>query len=675
MDAHRQRCSLQVLLIVSLLLVACARPVEDGEFQETSRLYRGLSPIEAEFTARLNELMPRLLQAYAVPGAVIALVSDGEVAWASGYGWADGNNGRAMTPETVFPVNSVSMAVTAWGVMRLVEEGRLDLDRPIVDYLDEWPIPRSEHDERLVTARTLLTHTSGISVATRGPRAESIRASLAGLQPLGLPASLEAAPGSFLHSEHNYSLLQLAIEEITGQRFAEFMREQVLTPLEMTTAGYEVTYDLSRAAAVGFADGGAWRRRVWTESEQASSGLVATATDLGNFLAAHVASPDGTPPGRGVLSPESVNLMLTAVAGTEGAQQQAAPHDGYALGYRLDVLASSESLLSQLDHHPGWTSLIATVPESEIGLVVLENGDGPALRDHLLCEWLAWSGNADGRTCSKLNAIYQTTLDSPDAERISVPGASEEWLSWAPDGGRIAFTRGGERWGLYTARADGSDERWLGPGVQPAWSPDGSQLAFMLRGRIVIANAADGSSRELRGFPDGEFGAEVSPAWSPDGRQLAVMRAEGRGELRRSWGIWVIDVDTGNRTQLGVDVTVHEWELPSRIAWSPDGEQIAFASANDIAVVEVREGTVVRLTSDGLGNRDPAWSPDGTTIAFSAGQPGNREIYLMRADGSERRLLLEHPGDDILPAWSPDAGAIAFTSNASESLPPARRRD
>ena len=83
----------------------------------------------------------RWLAAFEVPGAAVALVRDGRLTWSEGYGQADLARGVAVTPDTVFQVGSISKSVTAWGVMRLVQQGKLDLDAPVERYLTRWHLP------------------------------------------------------------------------------------------------------------------------------------------------------------------------------------------------------------------------------------------------------------------------------------------------------------------------------------------------------------------------------------------------------------------------------------------------------------------------------------------------------------------------------------------------------
>ena len=115
------------------------------------------------FVQHLDATVPGLLEDHEVPGATVSLVHDGVVAWSGAYGVRETVSGEPLRPDDVFQVASVSKSVAAYAVMRLVQEGRLDLDAPIARYLTRWRLPDSEHGAEGVTARRLLSHTAGLS--------------------------------------------------------------------------------------------------------------------------------------------------------------------------------------------------------------------------------------------------------------------------------------------------------------------------------------------------------------------------------------------------------------------------------------------------------------------------------------------------------------------------------
>jgi CubicO group peptidase (beta-lactamase class C family) len=317
------------------------------------------------------------------PGLAVALVHRGQVVWAAGYGLADPAAGQPVTASTRFQAASLSKPVTAWGVLRLVESGRIRLDEPIVGHLRRWPLPPSRFGADGVTVRRLLSHTAGLSVhgyvgqsADRPP--PSIAASLSGETGDSFPVELLEAPGRrWLYSGGGYSVAQLLVEELTGRPFADYMQTEVLEPLGMTASSFRWSRTADTARPHD-ADGGPLPDFAF--AEQAAAGLVTTAPDLARFLAAALAGPRGEPPGRGVLSPAGVRLALTADPATEGR---------WGLGYGLGLLPSGDRLAYHEGANRGWRAGLALLPDRRAGIAALANGDdGSGPIDAVVQQWL-----------------------------------------------------------------------------------------------------------------------------------------------------------------------------------------------------------------------------------------------------------------------------------------------
>jgi dipeptidyl aminopeptidase/acylaminoacyl peptidase len=187
----------------------------------------------------------------------------------------------------------------------------------------------------------------------------------------------------------------------------------------------------------------------------------------------------------------------------------------------------------------------------------------------------------------------------------------------------------------------------------PAWSPDGNQIAFRSdrdgNAEIYVMNA-DGSNQTRL---TNHFRDDFSPTWSPDGTQIAF--SSNRNGITGGIGIYVMDADGSN-----VHILVVEY-VPSisrnlSAAWSPDGTQIAFETNRDgnreIYVVDADGTGLTNLTNHSNNDFSPAWSPDGTQIAFHSGRDGNYEIFVMDADGSNPTNLTNHDSYDSFPVWS-----------------------
>jgi Tol biopolymer transport system component len=243
-----------------------------------------------------------------------------------------------------------------------------------------------------------------------------------------------------------------------------------------------------------------------------------------------------------------------------------------------------------------------------------------------------------------------------------------------PTGGGL-ITFGGVRWGasvsprIYLVRADGGGLRRLTSAanvedVDPAWRPDGSQIAFTRRdgrGWRLYLMSADG--RRIRAISP-TFSDARAPAWSPDGRRLAFvwlpLHVPRTGSLSEQ--IAVINADgSGLRVLTRTATFKGGAEYP---AWSPDGRAILFDARTSLAEKARADVWAIRPNGSGLRRlivdaSDPAWSPDGRSVAFSR----RGDLYTARSDGTFlRRLTRGYYADSTSPDWSPDGTQIAYAT-------------
>jgi CubicO group peptidase (beta-lactamase class C family) len=363
----------------------------------------GRDPVRTGLVQAVEGAARQALAASTTPGLAVALVYHGQVVWAAGYGVADRTTGQPVTAATRFQAASLSKPVTAWGVLRLVEAGRIGLDEPVVGHLRRWRPPPSRFDADGLTVRRLLSHTAGLSVhgyvgQTSDRPLPSIEASLAGETGDGFPVELLAAPGrGWLYSGGGYSVLQLLVEELTGRPFVDYLQAEVLDPLGMTASSFQWSRTFETARPHD-ANGRAIPDFVF--AEQAAAGLVTTAPDLARFLAAALASPRGGPGGRGVLSPAGVRLALTAAPATEGR---------WGLGYGLGLTPGGDRLTYHEGANRGWRAGLALLPNRRSGIALLANGDaGSAPIDAVVQQWLALA--TPNRTHARLRTAVLAIL-------------------------------------------------------------------------------------------------------------------------------------------------------------------------------------------------------------------------------------------------------------------------
>lgn len=316
------------------------------------------------FSGALDESLPGLLAEYQVPGAVVAYIKDGEVAWTQAYGVANVATGAPMQAEMVFNHGSDGKVLTAWGIMRLVELGLVDLDAPANDYLKRWQLRSAEFDPDEVTVRRLLSHTAGLTVHgfnDYGPRRAlpNLVDVLEGRNQLDGAVVIGWQPGSrFEYSGGGFVILQMLIEDVTGESFAAFMKREITQPLGMSSLDWEWTPELIARAPTpyGLQQEPLDYRQL---ASQAIGSEVSTVPDFARFVAAAVTGPNGEPIGRDVLQPETLRQMLAVQPNTNGT---------CGLGYGL-----SGRLLMHFGSNPGWSAHFVIDTIRREGFVIANN--------------------------------------------------------------------------------------------------------------------------------------------------------------------------------------------------------------------------------------------------------------------------------------------------------------
>jgi CubicO group peptidase (beta-lactamase class C family) len=340
-------------------------------------------PLNA-FLSHMNQRVPALMKQYQIPGCSIALVQGNEKVWLQAYGYADLEKGRILTSDTPMRVQSISKSVTAWGVMKLAEQGVIDLDAPVSQYLKSWSLPEMDYPTEAITVRRLLSHTAGLplgdvfTIYSPGAEMPSLEEKLTQeVVPMMEPGI------AFSYSNTGYNLLELLIEEVSGRDFSEYMRTEIFLPLGMKGASINWESTMMPAPPTGY-DLTGKPVPVYVYPEKASGGLFAAAEDIARFAMAGMCD-------NSVLSTESIELLYTPVSDKIGIYELV--FDAYGLGHYIEILPNGMLSVSHGGQGSGIMTHFQAVPETGDGIVILTNSQRswPFIA-YLLSDWAQWRG-------------------------------------------------------------------------------------------------------------------------------------------------------------------------------------------------------------------------------------------------------------------------------------------
>lgn len=346
--------------------------IDPAQQPRIERVENGLLPVNP-LKGRKGWNLEDRMREYMVPGLSVAVIQDFQVVWAKGYGVAEVDTGREVTPDTLFQAASLSKPVVAAAVLSLAQQGDIDLDENIQDYLSSWELQGTALGRREVTARRLLSHTAGVTV--RGfsgtpydyeDEVPTLLQVLDGEKPAENDAiRVDAPPGKgFQYSGGGYVILQQAMEDLTGRPFPDLMRSLVLDPAGMSHSTFEqpLPERWEGQEAWGYRGNGALvggRYNVYTA--MAAAGLWTTPTDLGRFiveLQRGLRGDDGP-----VLDAASVREMMKPEA------------DGdYALGLGIKP-AKPAPYFMHSGANEGYRALLVGQEQDGYGAVVMANSD------------------------------------------------------------------------------------------------------------------------------------------------------------------------------------------------------------------------------------------------------------------------------------------------------------
>jgi CubicO group peptidase (beta-lactamase class C family) len=332
----------------------------------------------AEMKAFLDEELGREMEKHHFAGAAVSVVKDGELFFAKGYGYADLENKIPVDPErTIFRIGSVGKLFTWTAVMQLVEEGKLDLDEDINDYLD-FRIPDTYPQP--ITLKHLMTHTSGFddrlleSLVSDADDQVSTREWLIS----NMPARARPPGDIASYSNYNAMLAGYIVARVSGQPYDQYIQEHILNPLGMvhSTAQSPMPPDLRAHASVGYTyedgDFQAYPNYTAQPAVLPSGAHQASVTDMARFMIAHLQDgrySDANIAEARILNESTMQQMHSTVYTPDPRLL------GTAYGF-FDFSDDGQRTIGHSGYIPPMYSLLLLLPDQNLGVFVAYNSEG-----------------------------------------------------------------------------------------------------------------------------------------------------------------------------------------------------------------------------------------------------------------------------------------------------------
>jgi len=331
-----------------------------------------------------DEISIAAMNEHALPGLAVGIIQGGRLIYAKGFGLADANEGKAVTPDTVFRIGSISKTFTTIGLMQLWEQGRFGLDDPVNDYLKAYRVQHRDPQAPPVTFRHLMTHTSGIGEFRRVSDLLDFRRLFALGAKEGEPVPVlkdyyggrltpELYPGEkWAYANHGFATLGQLVEDISGEPFEEYMLEHVIEPLGM----FHTDYLRSERVRDQLAHGYQLKRGKLAPVNyleivvRAAGSIFSSVNEMAKYVAALLGG--GKNEHGAILKPETLRMMME-------------PH--YQVDERLTAMGLA-FWLEKLDGHrvawhgggwAGFTSAMLVAPDDGLGVVMFTNTSTLAL--------------------------------------------------------------------------------------------------------------------------------------------------------------------------------------------------------------------------------------------------------------------------------------------------------
>lgn len=358
------------LILVLMLAVAACQPITRPS---PSAAQLTASALDTQTVAKLEALIKQGMEEYHAPGMALGVVKGGQLVYARGFGVAQLGSDRPVTPQSVFLFSSIAKTVTGTAVMQLVEQGKIDLDAPVTDYLPYFQMADERY--KAITIRHLLSHTAGLPEYDYADMAqpENDEGALERYVRSLRDMELLSAPGEqWEYSGIGFDILGDVVAKVSGQSFEEYTAGQIFKPLGMKHSTFLLD-DVDPAFLVSpHVPDGNGNARVgsffpYNRSHAPDTTLFSNVEDMARYVLAHL--NQGELDGVRILAVATYDEMWKKQAETYFIEPEAGEH---GLGWVMGPY-QGHRLISYLGLDEGFNTYLALFQEEGIGYVLLVN--------------------------------------------------------------------------------------------------------------------------------------------------------------------------------------------------------------------------------------------------------------------------------------------------------------
>jgi len=305
-----------------------------------------------------------------IPGLAVAIASHGRIIYEKGFGWADREKRVPATEHTMFSLASITKPFTTTGLMTLVQAGKVDLDRPANDYLGDAKLQARVGDASKATVRRLANHSAGLPVHYQYFFSDEPYRPPSRDETILHYGNLITPPGErYQYSNIGFATLDYIISRVSGQSYADYMRQEVFVKLGLTHTSVGIGPGLENFAAARYDDDGSPLPSYELDTPGAG-GIYSSAHDLVRFGMFHL--KDHLADQGAILSDRSLDELHRPTQ-----DESSEPRAGYAIGWEVIDRPDGYHIVTHTGGMPGVATTLLLVPSEDLAVVLLANG-GPA---------------------------------------------------------------------------------------------------------------------------------------------------------------------------------------------------------------------------------------------------------------------------------------------------------